>query len=165
MGLDERSMLQRMPVRAKTSEKHLSVAKAVLLDGKPFRQAAVNAGYSAASAHMGPKAMRRESKGLDSAFKRVESEIQWQPTQLKQIAVSRITRTCLDDKNSDNLKAAELIGRFKSVDLFVRNGDAQVGIFFGAVEASDADIASLEVKALSAENTDSRLPEGEKERK
>lgn len=92
---------------------------------------------------MGPKIMRSMVKGLDQAFLKVAQQTQWRPEQLRQIAVTRITKTCCDDRNSDNLKAAELIGRFKSVDLFVRNGDAQVGIFFGAVEASSADIDAL----------------------
>jgi len=71
-------------------------------------------------------------------------ETEWRPEELKKLAVYRITKTAADDKNTDNLKAAELIGKMKTVDLFVRNGEAQVGVFFGMLEA----------------NTGALLPEG-----
>jgi len=143
--------------RARGTDRHLELARKVVHEGQSFRKAAVSVGYSQRSANNGPSVLSARIPGLGDAFTKVALETVWRPEHRRSLAIHRIVKTCADDKNSDNLKAAELIGRMKDVDLFVRNGDAQVGIFFGAVEASDADIASLELPAANTaqDNSDS----------
>lgn len=142
-----------MSKRAQPSEIHMKVAKSVVLEGRSFRSAMTDAGLSQSYADMGPSMVRSRVPSIDAAFKKAEAMLEWRPDRLKQLAVNRIATTCADDRNTDNLKAAELIGKFKTVDLFVRNGEAQVGIFFGALESSDSDIAALELPAKEQDNT------------
>lgn len=107
-------------------------------------QAAISAGYSKSTASLGPSALRVQIKGLDKAFRSLERRIlSRKPDELKQAAIDRIVKTCEDDDNRDNLKAAELIGRFKSVDLFVRNTETQIGIFAALGETIAAESNAL----------------------
>jgi hypothetical protein len=91
---------------------------------------------------------------MDKAFTKIAQQVEWKPDSLKQLAVNRIATTCADDANRDNLKAAELIGRFKSVDLFVRNTETQIGIFaaLGEPIASESNaLAEYESPVIDVE--------------
>lgn len=142
-----------MRASAESKNKHEELAKEVVLHGRSFRSAAVMLGYSQAYADNGPKSMRSKVPSLNRAFNKAEQLVEWQPDVLKRAAVNRIATTCLDDRNSDNLRAAELIGKFKSVDLFVRNGEAQVGIFLGGLESNDAEMNAI-LPAETAEKSE-----------
>lgn len=133
--------------RQDAKKRHLELAKRVIRDGQSFRKAAVSVGYSANSADMGPDRMRKQSPGLDKAFRTVALQVEHTPDALKKYALHRIVKTCTDDKNSDNLRAAELIGRMKAVDLFVRPGDVQVGIF-AQIVGENKELDTIDLPAL-----------------
>lgn len=109
--------------------KHIQVAREVIHEGKSFRQAALNAGYSMSSANMGEKLSRDRIPSLDNAFLHESRLVEWKPDDLKRMAVHKLATTVSDHRSTEGLKAAELIGKLKTVDMFVRNGDLQVGIF------------------------------------
>ncbi len=64
-------VIRRKSRKPKVKDSHLAIARAVLLDGVSFRQAAVQNGYAASFADQGPTIARRVSKALNLAFEQV----------------------------------------------------------------------------------------------
>lgn len=118
----------------KPTERHLQIARDVMLNGKSFRQAAKDAGFSQGVADTGQKQYRKNCRGMNQAFLEAAIESNWMPATKKAIATHRLVQTALDDHNPRNVQAAELIGRMKDVDMFARTGDAQVGVFAAIFE-------------------------------
>ncbi len=151
--LDRCDRLKSVSKAPQPSEKHMEVARRVVQQGESFRSAAVAVGFSEAYANQGPKGISKRAPALGIAFNKAQLEVVWTPEDRKRLAVHRIVKTCADDKNSDNLRAAELIGRMKDVDLFVRNGEAQVGVFFGMIEGNiDALAEPIDIPAVESQD-------------
>jgi hypothetical protein len=62
-------------------------------------------------------------------FERAAEEAVWKPEQLRKIVTHRLAKAIIEGKSSTVAREAELIGKMKEVDLFVRNADVQVGIW------------------------------------
>lgn len=105
------------------------LARAVVIEGKPFKEQAVIYGYSPTVAARGPKHLLADSKPLADAFRRATESCMVNIHQLKPLAISRLHREIINPVSSDGLKAIEIAGKFKETDWFVRNTDVQIGIF------------------------------------
>jgi hypothetical protein len=130
------------------NDKQLKVAREVLQQGKPFMDSALNAGYSKHVAARGGKSLIRQSKGWNAAFIRAAQEIKLDGQMLKNIITYRLVSDVTQGKDSGVTRQAELIGRLKEVDAFVRNTDIQIGVF--ASLADDSKVAAS-VEGLTAE--------------
>lgn len=110
-------------------------------DGMSWRAACLQAGYSLSVANKGPKQYAggdgHSRPGLLKDFERAAAEAVWKPEQLRKIVTHRLAKSVIEGKPSTVAREAELIGRMKEVDLFVRNADVQVGIF-GALSTPEA---------------------------
>ena len=102
-------------------------------DGMSWRAACLQAGYSLSVANKGPRgysgADGHNRPGILKDFERAAEEAVWKPEYLKKIVTHRLATAVIEGKPSNVAREVELIGRMKDVDLFVRNGDIQVGIF------------------------------------
>lgn len=105
------------------------LAEGVIHQGKTFKQSAIDAGYSPKVGQLGPAFMRRRSVGVDMAFIEASKRLVWQPEDVKAIIRSRLIGDVTAGKSTGLERACELLGRDKSIDLWVRNGDIQLGIF------------------------------------
>jgi hypothetical protein len=102
-------------------------------DGLSWRQACLQAGYSLSVANKGPRgysgADGHSRPGLLKDFERAAEEAVWKPDQLRKIVTHRLAKAIIEGKPSTVAREAELIGKMKEVDLFVRNAEVQVGIW------------------------------------
>jgi hypothetical protein len=106
-------------------------------DGMSWRAACLKAGYSLSVANKGPRGYmeggRNEARtlrpGIMKDFERAAAEAVWKSEQLKKIVTPRLATAVIEGRPSDVAREAELIGKMKEVDLFVRNADVQVGVF------------------------------------
>jgi hypothetical protein len=118
-------------------------------DGLSWRQACLQAGYSLSVANKGPRgysgADGHNRLGLLKDFERAAEEAVWKPDQLKKIVTHRLATAVIEGKASMVAREAELIGRMREVDLFVRNADVQVGIW-GILSTPEAS-QTLDVEA------------------
>lgn len=126
----------------------MKLARGRVLDGKSFREAATDAGYSMNTANRGEKAMRRQTRSIEVAFRTAAQEAEYEGKVLKSMIVHRLVTDVCSGRDSGVTRQAELIGRLKEVDAFVRNTDVQIGIFAGL---ADDPRAAESVEALSAE--------------
>ncbi len=122
---------------APIADKHMAVARGVLADGKSLRAAMLENGYSPRSSSLGVRATRREIPGIDAAFMRVAKEISWKPEEVKAAIRHRLMTDLTNGKSSGVAREAELLGRDKTIDMFVRTTDVQIGIFNNLLEAPD----------------------------
>lgn len=128
--------------------KQLKVAREVIQEGKSFMESALGAGYSKRVATRGAKSLMRHSKGWNLAFIRAAQEVELDGQMLKKLIVYRLVSDVTRGKDSGVTRQAELIGRLKEVDAFVRNTDVQIGVF--ASLADDTKVAAS-VETLSAD--------------
>jgi hypothetical protein len=101
----------------------------LIRDGMSWRQACLQSGYSPATANRGPRGYIENEPAVQKDFERAAEEAVWKPEQLKRIVTHRLATAVIEGKPSTVAREAELIGRMKDVDLFVRNADVQVGVF------------------------------------
>lgn len=130
------------------TEKQKAVAKAVVRDGKSFRQASLDAGYALSRANRGPATSVAEMPGLREAFLREATAAEMDAKSLKAVVTHRLVTDVIRGRDSGVTRQAELLGRMKEVDMFVRNTDVQVGVF--AALADDGKVATT-VELLSTE--------------
>jgi len=126
------------------NDRQRALATGMLKHGKTFKQSALDAGYSPTVAKQGPAFMRSHSIGVDMAFVEASKQLTWQPEEVKAVIRARLMADLTRGKSSGVERVAELLGRDKTVDMFVRNGDMQIGIF---AEIGDKDLDTLTVTA------------------
>lgn len=111
------------------SERQLELARGVLHKGKSFKRSAIDAGYSPKVGSLGVKYMRRDCPGVDMAFVQAAKEMPWQPEEVKAVIRARLLSDITAGKSTGLERACEVLGRDKTIDMFVRSGDVQIGIF------------------------------------
>jgi len=100
--------------RAKESR---STRRARLIrEGKSWRLACLEAGYSLSTANRGPKAFFRDSPGARREFIRLAEEEPYNPDLTRKIAKHRLTKAVLEGKSSNVSREVELLGKFKEHD-------------------------------------------------
>lgn len=102
--------------------------------GKTFKASLIDAGYSPKLAKAGPTWMRRHSVGIDTAFIEAARQQVWKPEDVKATIRSRLLADITNGKSSGLGREIELLGRDKSVDMWARTGDIQIGILAGVIE-------------------------------
>lgn len=130
------------------NDKQLKVAREVIKEGKGFMDSALRAGYSRHTAARGGKSLIRQSPGWNQAFIRAAQEIKLDGQMLKNIITYRLVSDVTLGKDSGVTRQAELIGRLKEVDAFVRSTDIQIGVF---ASLADNDKLVSSVESLSSE--------------
>ncbi len=68
------------------------------------------------------------------AFVEAAKQLTWQPEEVRAVIRSRLLSDITAGKSTGVERACELLGKDKTVDMYVRNADVQVGIFAGLLE-------------------------------
>lgn len=137
------------------TERQRRLAEGVILEGKSFRQSALDVGYSESTANKGAAVYTKGRPGLQSAFITVANEAMLDTETVKNVAKYRLFDDVVKAKDSGVTRQIELLGRMKEHDWFVRNTDVQIGVF--------ASLADNEKLVSSVESLSSELPEESKE--
>lgn len=119
----------------KASSRANRAADLYFAEGKSFRAAMLESGYSPSIAAQGPKYNLRRNVSLRRAFE-AASHNHLRPEQLKMLAVHRLASEIANPKRTDGVKPIEVIGKMKDFDWFVRGPDLQVGIFASLAEGT-----------------------------
>jgi hypothetical protein len=120
------------------------LARLCIRDGKPFKQSALQSGYSHSVACRGLKALCSESAPVAEAVNR-ESEKQLVTLdRLKPLAVNRLYREIIDGVNG--MRAIEIAGRLKECDWFVRGNDQHFGVFLSIGESAPSDAIDIDTQ-------------------
>lgn len=119
----------------KTSARAKRAADLYFAEGKSFRAAMLESGYSPSIAAQGPKYNLRRNVSLRRAFE-AASHNHLRPEQLKMLAVHRLASEIANPKRTDGVKPIEVLGKMKDFDWFVRNADLQIGIFASLAEGT-----------------------------
>lgn len=132
-----------------STPKQEKLADLVVKQGKPMKEAVLDAGYSPSLAKLGISQLRRQSVGIDMAFVEAAKGIKWDAEEAKACIRARLLSDLTRGKSSGLERVAELLGRDKSIDLFVRSGDIQIGIFASSDDSRTIDAPpTLEASAL-----------------
>jgi len=123
----------------KPTAKQKLLAEKVILEGKSFRQGAIEAGYSQIVADKGPNIYAADKPGLQAAFILAAQKADINAETVKQVSKYRLFDDVVKAKDSGVTRQIELLGRMKEHDWFVRNTDVQIGVF--ASLADDSKIA------------------------
>jgi hypothetical protein len=102
------------------TERHKKVARGILLEGKPIRQAMVEAGYSKASANQGMARIRR-SVPLAAAYAQEVERLKNLPVPPAEIRAQIVRAKLLENvrDNRDNaVQSLKLLGQDKEVALW-----------------------------------------------
>jgi hypothetical protein len=138
--------------------KQKRLAEKVLLEGKSFRQSALESGYSETVANKGPNIYSADKPGLQAAFILAAQKADINADTVKQVSKYRLFDDVVKARDSGVTRQIELLGRMKEHDWFVRSTDVQIGVF--ASLADDSKVAAS-VESLTAELP--ALPEETKE--
>jgi len=107
------------------------LARLVIREGKQFYASALTAGYSESVARRGMRACMEDSKPMTEAVKRESESFPIKVDSLRPMALKRLYFELLDPMSSNGMKAVELTGRLKELDMFVRNSETNIGILIG----------------------------------
>ena len=123
----------------------------------------VENGFGPRYAANGPQHVRKQSAAFNQAFLDEAKRRNVTDPEMQAVARFRLfTNVC---KGKDlSPRSIEMIGRLKNVDMFVRTGDIQVGVFqqfAGDVGARDVE----ELRALVVESGMAPTPEKQEETK
>lgn len=122
------------------------LARLVVREGKPFYSSAMEAGYSESIAARGLKALMVQSKPLTDAIRKESDAFHVAVDKLRPLAINRLYFELVDPTSSNGMKAVELAGRLKELDLFVRNSETNIGVLIGVSESSpDPDPKVIDV--------------------
>jgi len=138
------------------SKRQIAVAQDVILQGKSFRQASLDAGYAETVANQGPSTALKNHPLLAHAFVLASKQADLNVETVKQVAKYRLFDDVVKAKDSGVTRQIELLGRMKEHDWFVRNTDVQIGVF--ASLADDSKVAAS-VEGLTAELPAAEEPE------
>jgi hypothetical protein len=121
--------MTKQPSIMKINDRRMERAR-LIRDGMSWRKACLLSGYSQSVADRGPRGYMNGNDGhrrpgIMKDFERAAAEAVWKPEQLKKIVTHRLAISVAEGKPSNVAREAELIGRMKDVDLFVRNADVQ----------------------------------------
>jgi hypothetical protein len=117
------------------TDQQRKLAEGIFKQGKSFKDAALDAGYSPNVAKLGPSYLRKHSVGVNVAFIEASKQLTWSPSEVKAIIRARLLVDITNGKSSGVERACELLGKDKEVDMWARSGDVQIGIF-GSLDAS-----------------------------
>jgi len=114
----------------------------LIREGMSWRAACLEAGYSLSVANKGPRGyahggrneMRTRRPGILKDFERAAEETVWKPETLKKIVIHRLATSVVEGRSSDVVREAELLGKLKEHDWFIRSGETNVGIFATLIE-------------------------------
>jgi hypothetical protein len=147
-------MVNKMKNSTKSDDRRMKRAR-LIRDGMSWRQASLQAGYSLSVANKGPKGYAggdgHHRPGILKDFERAAEEAVWGPDLIKKIVTHRLATAVVEGKPSNVAREAELLGKMKDVDLFVRNTDVQIGIFAALM---DNEAAAAMDAAATAELED-----------
>lgn len=109
------------------TERHLRVIRAYQ-NGTSWHRACLESGFTS-YAKLGPSASRRQCKAFDQAFR----QILHGPVKAEEVKMLVRGRLLENLRQGEDraVRSAELLGRDKSVDMWVRPADVQIGIFQG----------------------------------
>lgn len=132
------SLVSPAPVRD-----YKRLAELVAIEGKPFYQSALDCGFPKHIAVKGPAHLQSVSQEFSTEFRKASTRVLSRGItldSLKPLAIARLHREITDPDSGLGIKAIELAGRFKETDWFVRNSDAQIGIFVGISEEKPINV-------------------------
>jgi hypothetical protein len=125
---------------------HDLLAKLVIRDGKPFKQSALEVGYSIHVAAGGLKRLMSESTPVTEAVKREWERINGGLDRMKPMAVKRLFYEIADVNSPFGMRAIEIAGKFRETDWFVRSTEMQLGVLINLAEQSPQTEDSDEFK-------------------
>jgi hypothetical protein len=111
-----------------------------------WRQACLQSGYSLSVANKGPRGYSGAEVLKD--FERAAEEAAYPPEFIRKAVKHRLMQSVIEGKPSNVAREAELLGKLREVDLFVRNSDIQVGIFGALSTPESSQALDVAVKAL-----------------
>ena len=111
----------------KTEDRRMRRAR-LIRDGMSWRQACLRSGYSFATANRGPRGYLNDKPGVQKDFARAAEEASYKPEFVKKAVTHRLMTAIIEGRSSEVAREAELLGKFREYDLFVRNRDANLGI-------------------------------------
>lgn len=135
--------------------KQIKAAEGVILEGKPFKRAALDAGYAESVANRGAKSYAESKGSFQKAFILAAQKAEMNAETLKAVSKHRLVNDIVTGKDSGVTRQVEILARFKEHDWLVRNTDVQIGVF--ASIAGEDPKASAEVDEIS-----SALPDPDK---
>lgn len=106
----------------------------LIRDGMSWRQACIKSGYSLATANRGPRGYMENKPGVQKDFARAAEEASYKPEFVKKAVTHRLMTAIIEGKSSEVAREAELLGKFKEHDWFVRNADVNIGVFASLAE-------------------------------
>ena len=115
---------------------HERLARLVIRDGKPFKQSALDCGYSYAVAANGLKRLMQDSNPVTMAVQHEYDNLTMNLERMKPMAVKRLYYEIADVSSPFGMRAIEIAGKFRETDWFVRNVDIQLGVFMGMTDQS-----------------------------
>lgn len=125
--------MHKKPSGMKVNDRRMRRAR-LIRDGMSWRQACIKSGYSLATANRGPRGYMENKPGVRRDFARAAEEASYSPEFVKKAVTHRLMTAIIEGRSSDVAREAELLGRFKEHDWFVRNADLQIGIFASLAE-------------------------------
>jgi hypothetical protein len=118
----------------------------LIRDGMSWRQACLQAGYSLSVANRGPRGYLENSPSVVKDFARAAEESPWKPETLEKIVTHRLATDVVNGKSSGVAREAELLGKRRDVDMFVRpDQQAQVPVWsvFGRSDRNGGNRTAL----------------------
>jgi hypothetical protein len=146
------TMVNTMENAPKNESRRMKRARLVR-DGLSWRAACLQSGYSLATANRGPRGYMENRPGVARDFERAADEAAYKPDFIKKIVTHRLMSSVIDGKPPNVAREAELLGKMRDVDLFVRNADVQLGIFAALIEPPPLDALECdgEVQGLTGQ--------------
>lgn len=115
------------------------LAQMVIVEGKPFYSSALEIGMPESAAITGPRFLARRSSLFAAAIREVSSiKPGANPAGLRNKVLNSLDWHLSDPNSPDNLKACEVAGKLKELDMFVRNTDVQIGVLAALGEMPQA---------------------------
>jgi len=127
-----------------TRDAHL-LCTLILKDGKPFYGSALQAGYPRSIARKGLKYLLGSNAEFASIYKHESSRLLLNAEKLRPLALKALYDELSNPRSSQRMKAVELTGRLKELDMWVRNIDTAVGVFVALGERKEAITQQAEV--------------------
>lgn len=89
--------------------------------------------------------------GVQKDFERAAEEAVWEPDKIRKIVKHRLAKAVVTGEPSNVAREAELLGKMKDVDMFVRPADAPMGIWAVLMEPGIDAILDEALAALPPE--------------
>lgn len=103
----------------KTENRRMKRAR-LIRDGMSWRRACLESGYSLSVANRGPRGYSEGRPGVVKDFERAAAEAVWKPETFRKIVTHRLATSVIEGRPSNVAREAELLGKQKDVDMFVR---------------------------------------------